>query len=104
MGTKNMVTLTMKERFELMKFIEAEFSKSGLTVPQFRALANSRLATNKVNANHVHNILGELGIPSNRRMVSASDPETVLELVHELEARVERLERALLQACIPLPR
>lgn len=98
MGTpgRKLVTLTMKERFGLMKLCEAEFAKSGLTVPQFCAVANERLALEgKVNSNHVYNILQELGIPSNRRLVSATDPETVLELVRELEGRVARLEQAL---------
>lgn len=105
MGNRTMVTLTMRQRYELMKFVEAEYSKSGLTVPQFCTLANTHLKFDReVNTNHVHNILGELGIPSNRRLVSATDPETVLELVRELEGRVARLEQALLQAGIPTPR
>lgn len=95
MGTRSLVTLTMKERYELMKFVEAEYAKSGLTVPQFCTLANTHLKLTKVNANHVYNILGELGISSNRRLVSAADPETVLELVRELEGRVAALEQQL---------
>lgn len=108
MGNRVMVTLTMKERFELMKFVEAEYSKSGLTVPQFCTLANTHMGLTKVNVNHVHNILLELGIASNKRRVSASDPETVLELVREVEGRMSTLERALeralQQAGIPMPR
>lgn len=82
--------LSANESFQLMKLIEAEYTKGGLNYPAFAQYATEILGF-EVNSDHVRNRCSQMGIPANSRAGSSHSKDHSAELA-ALVTRVQYLE------------
>lgn len=92
-----MVKLQQKELFALMKYVEAEFTKSGLAEPEFAVKAQEVLENPRINPGHVQTIRKSLGIPANKETGGK-----VANAYADLKARMVGLEEMILAQSIRL--
>lgn len=92
--------LTIKQRFDLMNLVQAEYAARAENDPDFARYASEKLGF-PLNANHVGSSRDALGIPATKYSTAAGSSESRLTLIERRLALLEDLVNKTLKESVP---